>query len=438
MKNYLQRLKEKFNKADKTAYYFAHIPKTAGTSFIVLLDRLFTERRIFPQQLWREVGQIELDTNNQYQLFRGHFGGGGVKVLTHNNLRNLTLLRNPIDLSVSTFRFIKREKNTKVHHLTATQDFDDFLNNPQTATLVSDRMVRNLSFDFEQDSEAQEVFLSAETIAHLQRLIKHSAKPLTAEQRYQRAKEFVDQCFWFGLVEQFEQSMQLFCHTFKLPPIGSSQKLNRRDQNIKLSQQQQQHLLELNPWDSKLYQYAEQQFAKRYRSMCQQLEHFRSDAAQTVKQLLEQQYRRSLPAPSLDRIDYDFSQPLIGDQWHRRELAQPEAQFFRWSGPGKHSHIDFQLIPQRYQLSIRIINAISEQDLDQLKLKLNNHPLEWHSDDNGVVRVLRATIEPAMIAENGLLRLQFELNNSRSHRQAFGSDDERRVGIAVHWIRIRV
>lgn len=438
MKNCFQRLKGKFSKADKTAYYFAHIPKTAGTSFIVLLDRVFAEQRIFPHQLWREVERLEPEKNNRYQLFRGHFGGGGVKVLSHDRLRNLTLLRNPVDLSVSTFRFVKREKNTKVHHLMARQNFDDFLNSPQTATLVSDRMVRNLSFDFEQDSEAQEVFLSAETIAHLQRLIKPSAKPLTAEQRYRRAEQFIDQCFWFGLVEQFEQSMQLFCHVLKLPPIGDSQKLNRRDQNVSLNQRQRERLLELNTWDSKLYQYAEQQFAKRYQNMCRQLEAFRSNAAQTVNQLLEQQYRQSLSAPRLDAIDFDFSQPLIGDQWHRREPAQPEAQFFRWSGPSKASHIDFQLIPQSYQLSIRIINAISEQDLDRLKLKVNNHPLEWHSDDSGVVRILRAKIEPAMIEENGLLRLQFELNNSRSHRQAFGSDDERVVGIAVHWIRIKV
>ena len=64
------------------AWYFAHIPKTAGTSFIVLLDRFFAVEKIFPHQLWREVSSIDTDENQAYQLFRGHFGGGGVKQLT--------------------------------------------------------------------------------------------------------------------------------------------------------------------------------------------------------------------------------------------------------------------------------------------------------------------------------------------------------------------
>ena len=64
----------------KPVTYFVHVPKTAGTSFIVLLDRFYPADKIFPHQLWREIKHIDVNCNAQFDLYRGHLGGGGVAV----------------------------------------------------------------------------------------------------------------------------------------------------------------------------------------------------------------------------------------------------------------------------------------------------------------------------------------------------------------------
>ena len=148
-------------------------------------------------------------------------------------------------------------------------------------------------------------------------------------------------------------------------------------------------------------------------------------------------YQSHYEKPLQDLIKYDFGDVLLGSQWHRRELKQPEDEYFRWTGPETQSCIDFWLIPQDYQISMRIINAISTAILDDLTIELNGHELSWTTVDQGVVRVLNLSCQKNMIAENGLARLTLNNKQVMSHREAFESDDERLVGIAVHWIQFK-
>ncbi|MCB1584341.1 MAG: hypothetical protein KDI92_14885, partial [Xanthomonadales bacterium] len=132
---------------------------------------------------------------------------------------------------------------------------------------------------------------------------------------------------------------------------------------------------------------------------------------------------------------YDFSQKLLGQQWHRRELIQPENEYFRWTGPNNRASIDFWVEPKDYCIRIRIINATSPGLLDTLQITINGHPVTWNSTDQGVVRIITLDCPQRLIKANGLLRLGLRCQSMISHQQAFGSDDERLVGVAVHWIQ---
>ena len=420
------------------AWYFAHIPKTAGTSFIVLLDRFFAVEKIFPHQLWREVSSIDTDENQAYQLFRGHFGGGGVKQLTARPIVPITILRSPETLAISTYGFVKREKNTKVHELVTAKEMTlaEFLRHPQTAPLVSDRMVRNLSFDFEEDPAAQEVFLSAETIAQLQPIINKQKSAISDEARLDRAKRFIESCAWFGLLERFDESLQWLSFVNHWPPFGLTQKLNKRKNELQLSAEESQLIAEMNGHDSTLYSWASKRFDSQYRSMLNELERFRTDQDEGVDELLDKNYRHHHADKVINTLPlgkvYGFEQPLLGSQWHRRELMQPESEYFRWTGPGANASIDFWLKPADYELIVRVINATDVAVLDALKLTINQQPLNWHTVDEGVVRILRAPVEKGAIGADGLARIGFHCGTMVSHQQAFGSNDERQVGVAVH------
>ncbi len=442
MKAWFKRLfRTKQNQAEP-AVYFAHIPKTAGTSFIVLLDRFFNAEHIFPHQLWRENKEIDPSANQSYKLYRGHFGGGGVQVLTARPIENLTILRHPASLAHSTYQFVKREQNTKVHQLVQDADmsFADFLTHPSTAPLVQNRMIRNISFDFKEDPSAQEVFLSAETIEYLQSIINQQGPSIGDDERLERAKYFINKCRWFGLLERFDESLQLLCFVMNWPPVGSTQKLNTFKKNYQLTELEKASLEQVNQQDLALYEYACVQFDEKINAMKIKLEAFRSDSQQSLDDLLDfnyQSYQARHGQKTTGDFHYGFSQPLFGSQWHRREIMQPENEFFRWTGPGHQAFLDFWVTPEDYQLSIRIINTTDETVLDNIKITINDKTVPWQTQDQGVVRVLELVCPKELIQDNGLLRLGIECEQMISHSEAFDSDDERLVGIAVHWIKFK-
>ena len=435
------KLKRLFKRQQAPVQYFVHIPKTAGTSFIVLLDRFYPADHIFPHQLWRETNEVDLHHNAQYELFRGHFGGGGVDVLTDRPIEYLTLLRDPRELARSTYHYVQRETNTKVHQLVNDlhMSFADFLAHPVTVPLVQNRLIRNISFDFKLDPAAQEVFLSSETIAYLQQIIQQQEPAIDDDQRLQRARKMLQSCRWFGLVERFDESMQLLCYVMRWPPIGPTQKLNTQTTKYTLNEAETTNLELMNQQDLKFYQEAQHLFQHQLEGMHENLDKLRTDAAQSVDDLLDlryQQHQAKRMQGQLPRAaNYDFGDRLYGQQWHRREIMQPESDYFRWTGPGDTAFIDFWLQPLAYQISIRIINATTPEALDRLTITLNDQPIAWQSDDQGVVRVLHLSCQASDIKNTGLARLGLHCDAVTSHQQAFGSDDTRLVGVAVHWIK---
>ncbi len=421
------------------ATYFVHVPKTAGTSLIVLLDRFFNNNQIFSKQLWREVKAIEPENNQQYELYRGHFGGGGVDILTDRPIEFLTILRDPIELARSTYQYVLREKNTKVHELVSAgrMTFLEFLKHEQTKPLIENRMVRNISFDFKKDPAAQEVFLSTETIEYLQSIMQQATSSLTDADRLQRAKNFVEKCRWFGLLERFDESLQLLCFEMSWPPIGPSQKLNVVDKKSALTGEEKYHLEQVNQYDMALYAFAQERFQHKFKAMLHQLENYRTDQEQSIDDLLDLHYQVNHKKVLKSFVKYDFVEVLLGSQWHRREMMQPEQEYFRWTGPGQVASIDFWLKKQTYQIQIRIINAISIDVLNQLEVSINGQALKWQTQDKGVVRVLEMSCSAENIKANGLARLSFNTQKVLSHARAFESDDQRLVGLAVHWIQFK-
>jgi hypothetical protein len=422
----------------KLGFYFIHIPKTAGTSFKDILDAQVAEDEIFPCQLWHEINQDLVTQKDNYKLLRGHFGGGSYKILGNKNSHLLTILRHPVSLSISTYHFIKREKNTQIHDLVTKNNLtlEQFLSHPKAVKKINNRMVRHLSFDLQEDPEAQELFLSEQSRQVVKLWIKKTVN-LNNQQRLIRAKKRLDNCSWIAILEKFKQSMQLFAYTFNLPHILEIPHLNAYRPNQDINAQSQKLILQENKYDLLLYQYACSKFDKKYQQMIRQLEKLRTSEQQSINELIDLHYIKNTKISKKNNsINYQFSQPLLGSGWHRRELTMPEKSFFRWTSH-INSYIDFWLMPQDYELQIRIINAISTEYLESLTLLINNSNLEYSFDiQYGVVRIITAKI-PAERIINNLLRITFKTHKLFQHGETFSSDDTRHLGLAVNWIKIR-
>ncbi|HPI96489.1 MAG TPA: hypothetical protein PK055_04760 [Gammaproteobacteria bacterium] len=424
-------------KSKKSGHYFIHIPKTAGTSFINILDNCHEFDSIFPCQLWREINQGIIDSKDHYKLIRGHFGGNTYRFLSSGNPHLLTILRHPQSLAVSTYHFIKREKNTAVHDLVTNSQMSlkEFLKHSQTSVKINNRMVRHLSFDLKDDPEAQELFLSEESIKVINQWLE-PGKKIDNKDRLQRAINLLNNCSWFGIQEQFDKSMQLFAYTFNLPPNGDSPNLNAFNPKQPIDEECVNIIYQENEFDLKLYNHALQKFEEKYAQMCKKLKsEFHTESSKDINQLIDLNYRKHHKTEILESVEYDFSNKLLGGGWHRREITLPENDFFRWT-QRPDSFIDFWLKPNIYVLSIRIINSISEELLENLVVTANDISLDYQFDAAiGVVRILSAQINKEMFSDN-LLRIRFIQPETKRHSEIFGSNDNRRLGFAVHWIKL--
>ncbi len=317
--------------------------------------------------------------------------------------------------------------------------FLQFLAHPMTSPLVQNRMVRNISFDFAEDPAAQEVFLSAETIEYLQTIILNQGPAITDEQRLKRAQKFIQKSRWFGLLERFDESLQLLCFVMYWPPIGQTQKLNTFKKPSKLSTKERRLINQLNQYDNVLYEHSVKVFEQRLADMHHQLRQIQTHESQSVDDLLDLRYQQSqakgFNATLPNDFCYGFEQVLFGSQWHRRELMQPENEYFRWTGPGAKASIDCWVKPLDYKLTIRIINATSIELLDQLSVTINGHIATWKTHDSGLVRILTVDCPTDLIKNNGLVRVVLDCHTMTTHATAFNSDDERLVGVAVHWLK---
>lgn len=435
--------------------FFIHIPKTAGTTLIPLIDMHFHERDICPAQLWRELVRLPQEDIPRYRLFRGHFGGDGLTSFLPSPPVCMTMLRHPVPLALSTYRFIRREPGTRVHKLVHDEQLGlaAFLDHAETRGKVANKQTRHLSFCLEHDPEAGPIFLHDESLAVVDGWVKRHRTRIAPDERLERAKAKLRSCAFFGLVERFDESMALLCHTFAWPPVGPVQKLmvapeERQGGREELDDSTRARLVELNQQDMELYQFAERIFDERLAAMKADLQQFAAAengtpaSEHTLHTLLDRHYLsvgQSSDTEPPESLRIDLDEPLLGDGWHRREASSLDGTTFRWTGPGTASLMDVRVASALdLRITIRLINALTQDVYDSFRIRVNSQviPLQL-IEGRGSVRVLQGTIGRDILdrGRNEVTRLEFLVDRTVSPREMDPAQpDTRLVGVAVNWI----
>ncbi|WP_223789714.1 hypothetical protein [Marinicella meishanensis] len=415
--------------------YFSHIPKTAGTSFTAIIDRFFPVDHIFPAQLWWDVGSVQAARRAKHQLIRGHFGVAAA-LLSEAPLQTITLLREPMALAFSAYQYAKRETNTAVHDLVVNQGmtFEQFLTDDQTRNLTRNRLIKSLTFGWDVDLQNTDITIETKNYRATKRLWNQSRKQWSADDWLAQSMQLLEGGLWFGLVEAFDWSLLMLCHQLSWPPIGPTAKLNRHPEGAEISPQAKAIFQSNNASDLAFYDCAKMKFEQRKAVFCEALG-VNSDDFEAAELKVDKHYRKqsiwARQSPKKHALNYDFSQSLLGQNWHDREWSEAHQSHFRWTGPDTDTVIDFWLAPGRYRLQLHYVNVVSDDFWSDLSLSVNDHELNWALDHHQQHGTLTLDIEPHMTNESGLIRLKITNQLMARHHDVFQTDDHRMVGLAV-------
>lgn len=195
--------------------YFLHIQKTAGTTLTSIIDEHFDDESICPDHLWQYLLFTLPRDFSKYRLIRGHFGYGIHRILPKKPVY-ITMLRNPIELSLSLYEFIcltaENDPYIKKVHWDKESAFLEILNDSEKQITFENTQTRFLSKDLPSSFSNQEINEQNKSISSIFSSSVNSSDLETA-------KQHILQFPFFGLAERFEDSIFLLSYTFCWRPI---------------------------------------------------------------------------------------------------------------------------------------------------------------------------------------------------------------------------
>ncbi|MGB5982842.1 MAG: sulfotransferase family 2 domain-containing protein [Nonlabens sp.] len=216
---------------------FLHLPKNAGTTFKSILSKYYDKENIFQvgynsSGIWNmeELKSSPKEELAKINLLQGHFNYG-IHEIFERDFRYITMLRNPIERTISFYNYIRRQKEhrllsavqnrTLLECITEIRDFD-----------VINGQARKLSGTHNEDKMLD------------------------------LALKNIDQHFDFvGIQERFDESLILLHKTYNWNKIFYKS-LNKTSKQSEISPELISAITETNEIDMKLYEIINQRFTK--------------------------------------------------------------------------------------------------------------------------------------------------------------------------------
>jgi hypothetical protein len=243
---------------------FVHIPKTGGVTLTRLLRRRFPDEQVLPITDRRDHAKMlrELDPEAlaKIRLVAGHFwfgpGDRGVHDLLDPNPVKITLLRDPVDRAISSYRHIAGRPGHPAHQMVAEGGGTllDFVRSPMTQGHVRNVQARQVVGTPPEE---------------LRRRVAEPRKALSLmpdDELLSLAKRRLDEFAFVGLQERFDESLALLAGTFGWEPFDTSRRWNEapsQSPRPEVSEEARQEILRLTEVDRALYDHAELLFDRR-------------------------------------------------------------------------------------------------------------------------------------------------------------------------------
>lgn len=200
------------------AFFFFHIPKTAGMSIYRVLEAVFPPHEICPGWLWDQIIRIPKPELRHYRLFRGHFYGY-LEPYLGRQLKKFTILRDPIERSISHYEHVCRDPGHPFHAQAQSRSLLEFCTAGDTRHLIENFQAHCLATLYldpahvARDMGEKELgTFQLETA--IEQMLYRMRDP---EWLLHAAMQSLPLFSAVGVTEEFETSLAMFCELINCP-----------------------------------------------------------------------------------------------------------------------------------------------------------------------------------------------------------------------------
>jgi hypothetical protein len=245
----------------RTALYYLHITKTAGSSLTSFLDSQFDRDEICPAHLLLGLFSIPKHELPRYKLFRGHLWYG-LNSYVGTDLTYMTMLRDPIERVISWYSHVRCQPGAYRHDRVLNENWTllDFVTDEATNWDMINAQTLFLAVDLDYDR------LARDPVGYGQAVVKAYARRRNDRKLLDIAKARLEKFAFVGLTERMQDSLRLLCHTFGFDPRFEEPRLNvsnNRPSVGELTVQTIAAIEEITELDRDLYDWAAKIFEER-------------------------------------------------------------------------------------------------------------------------------------------------------------------------------
>ena len=265
----------KYSKTESTAV-FVHIPKTAGTTLNLVIERQYKPKDIIsihtPQQNLEEINRFKGLSSEQKQHFKaikGHTFFGWHQILAQP-CTYFTLMRDPVERFISNYFFLLKKEN-----------------HPLGKKLVEQQVTLEEFSQWHGEDNYQTRFL-AKSVGEADLDLKESE---CNRQTLERAKKNLAEFAVVGTVEEFDKTLLILKNIFGWKNIyyKVKNKNEHRPKRSRLSEETLNSIEDKNKLDLELYQYATEMLQtlveKQGSSFEHEIDNFKKSNRSTLGQL---------------------------------------------------------------------------------------------------------------------------------------------------------